>query len=80
MRREVGLCRDHNTEDGLTAVGGEELADLATMPRRQTVVLAAGQQHPRQFSERRRPPRRHFRFDLLRNADDLKLKNGIKNE
>lgn len=32
MRRVVWLCRDHDTEDGSTSLGGEELAGLATLP------------------------------------------------
>lgn len=64
MRGEVWLCRDHDTEDGSTAVrrgGGEEPGDLATLLSCRVAgfvaVAPADQQHPRQFSERRRLPK-----------------------
>lgn len=80
-RREARLCRDQDTEDGSTGVGGGALADLATLPSCWlagcffVVVVVAGQQHPRQFPERRRLQARHFRFDLWKNTEDLEARN-----
>lgn len=39
------------------------------------VAVVAGQQHPRQFPERRRLQARHFRFDLWKNTEDLEARN-----
>lgn len=84
-RRAARLCRDQDTKDGSTGVGGGALADLATLPSCWlagcffVVVVVAGQQHPRQFPERRRLQARHFRFDLWKNTEDLEARNEKKN-
>lgn len=85
-RTEARLCRDQDTEDGSTGVGGGALADLATLSSCWLasyfflffLVFAAGQQHPRQFPERRRLQARHFRFDLWKNTEDLEARNEKK--
>lgn len=83
-RRAARLCRDQDTKDGSTGVGGGALADLATLPSCWlagcffVVVVVAGQQHPRQFPERRRLQARHFRFDLWKNTEDLEARNEKK--